>query len=153
MIKAKYKHTNIISRDWQKLAGFYEQVFGCVRIFPERHLSGEWLAKGTGIADAGLSGVHLRLPWNGGEGPTLEVFQYSQNEPKLPPVANREGFTHIAFEVDHIERAMDEVLKHGGTKVGDITSSEVDGAGILSFVYLADPEGNIIELQAWKESP
>lgn len=152
MIKAKYKHTNIVSRDWQKLARFYEQVFGCVRVFPERHHSGEWLAKGTGVANAALSGVHLRLPCNGENGLTLEIFQYSQNDPKLPPVANREGFSHIAFEVDDVEKAMKEVLEDGGKKVGDIASSEVKGVGILSFVYVADPEGNIIELQSWKES-
>jgi catechol 2,3-dioxygenase-like lactoylglutathione lyase family enzyme len=150
MIKASYKHTNIVSRDWQKLARFYEQVFGCVRVFPERHHSGEWLAKGTGVANAELSGVHLRFPYNGEDGPTLEIFQYFQNEPKLPPVANREGFSHIAFEVDDVERAMDEVLKNGGKNVGDMASSEVKGVGILSFVYVADPEGNIIELQSWK---
>lgn len=152
MIKAKYKHTNIVSRDWQKLAGFYEQVFGCVRVFPERHHLGEWLAKGTGVANAALSGVHLRLPRNGEDGLTLEIFQYSQNDPKLPPVANREGFSHIAFEVDDVEKAMKEVLEDGGKKVGDIASSEVKGVGILCFVYVADPEGNIIELQSWKES-
>ena len=42
------------------------------------------------------------------------------------------------------------VLEHGGRHVGDITSSEVPGVGLLTFVYLADPEGNIIELQAWR---
>jgi hypothetical protein len=44
---------------------------------------------------------------------------------------------------------MNEVLTNGGKKVGDIASSEVKGVGILSFVYVADPEGNIIELQSW----
>ena len=38
-MKAKYKHTNIVARDWQKLAEFYEDVFGCARLLPERHHS------------------------------------------------------------------------------------------------------------------
>jgi len=149
-MKAKYKHTNIIARDWQKLAQFYEEVFGCVRVLPERHLSGRWLEKGTGVTGAKFSGIHLRLPGCGDDGPTLEIYQYSKNEPRLPPAANTEGFAHIAFEVDDVEEAMAEVLKNGGTKVGNIVSSEVKGVGILVFVYLADIEGNIIELQAWK---
>ena len=149
-MKAKYKHINIIARDWQKLAEFYERTFGCIRVPPERHLSGKWLEKGTGVADARFSGVHLRLPGYGDDGPTLEIYQYSQNEPKLSPAANREGLGHIAFEVNDVEEATAEVLKNGGTRVGDITSSEVTGVGLLAFVYLADPEGNIIELQAWK---
>lgn len=149
-MKAKYKHTNIIARDWQKLAKFYEQVFGCVRVPPERHLSGVWLEKGTGVVGAEFSGIHLRLPGGGDDGPTLEIYQYSENEIKLPPAANREGLAHIAFEVDDVKEAMAAVLRNGGAKVGDIASSQVKGIGVLTFVYLADPEGNIIELQAWK---
>ena len=67
-----------------------------------------------------------------------------------PNFPNREGLAHIAFEVEEVTHAMSEVLRHGGTKVGEITSSKVEGVGILTFVYLADPEGNIIELQAWE---
>ena len=149
-MKAKYKHTNIVARDWKILTKFYEQVFNCVRVPPERHLSGAWLEKGTGVTGAKFSGIHLRFPGFGSNGPTLEIYQYSNNELKLPPVANREGFAHIAFEVDHINEVMKEVLKNGGTKVGDITSAEVKDVGVLEFIYLADPEGNIIEIQAWK---
>ncbi|MDY6833393.1 MAG: VOC family protein [Chloroflexota bacterium] len=149
-IKAKYRHTNIIARDWCRLAEFYEHVFGCTRVLPERQLSGKWLEMGTGVRDACLSGIHLRLPGCGDCGPTLEIFQYSDNETKLSPVANREGFGHIAFEVDDVRKAMVEVLDNGGARIGEITESKVDGVGILIFVYLADPEGNIIELQSWK---
>ena len=76
-----YKHTNIIARDWKTLAVFYEKVFGCVRVPPERNLSGEWLEKGTGVPGARLTGVHLRLPGHGEDGPTLEMFQYSEMLP------------------------------------------------------------------------
>jgi catechol 2,3-dioxygenase-like lactoylglutathione lyase family enzyme len=150
-MRAKYKHTNIIARDWQALARFYEEVFGCVRVPPERHLSGAWLDKGTGVPDAKFSGVHLRLPGYETDGPTLEIYQYEKNEEREePPLSNREGLSHIAFEVEDVVFARSEVLRHGGTKVGEITSSKVEGVGILTFVYLADPEGNIIELQAWE---
>jgi catechol 2,3-dioxygenase-like lactoylglutathione lyase family enzyme len=113
----------------------------------ERHLSGYWLEKGTGVADAKLSGVHLRLPGHGDTGPGLEIFQYAENEPKPAAVANREGYGHLAFAVDDVAEAMAEVLRHGGQKKGDITAFEVQGQGTMTFVYLADPEGNIIELQ------
>ena len=148
-MKAKYKHTNIVAHDWKALSKFYEDVFECKRVLPERHLSGAWLDKGTGIKDSRFSGVHLRLPGSGDSGPTLEIYQYSRNKSKLNSVANREGFAHIAFEVDDVRQAMDEVIEHGGGKVGDITTSEVKGVGKLTFVYVTDPEGNIIELQSW----
>ena len=38
------------------------------------------------------------------------------------------------------------MVAHGGGLVGDVTSAEVPGVGLLTFVYVADPEGNIIEL-------
>ena len=148
-MKAIYRHTNIISEDWKKLAQFYETVFGCVRVPPERHLSGRWLDKGTGVVNANLSGVQLRLPGHGDSGPTLEIFQYAENAERLPPAANREGIGHLAFEVDDVAEAMTEVMANGGRKIGEITSFEVEGIGMISFVYIADPEGNMIELQAF----
>jgi len=149
-MKSTYKHTSIISSDWQALARFYQEVFGCIPVPPERNLSGEWLEKGTGIKGARIAGVHLGLPGYGDQGPTLEIFQYSMNLANLSPAANRKGIGHIAFEVDDVHKATQDVLKHGGTIVGEISSAEVYGAGLITFVYLADPEGNIIELQACK---
>jgi predicted enzyme related to lactoylglutathione lyase len=146
----KYKHTNIIAKDWQALARFYEEVFGCVRVPPERHLSGAWLDAGTGVPGAAFSGVHLRLPGCGDAGPTLEIFRYSRNEPKALPAANREGFSHIAFEVDDVAAVLQTVVARGGSAVGTVVSRDVEGVGRLTFVYAADPEGNILELQSWK---
>ena len=147
-MKAKYAHTNIIARDWRVLAAFYEHVFGCVPLHPERDVSGAWLEKATGVAGAHLRGAHLRLPGYGEDGPTLEIFQYSENAPRPEPVASREGITHIAFEVDDLEEALARVLQHGGRKLGEIATGTVKGVGDLTFVYVTDPEGNIVELQA-----
>ncbi|RPI48727.1 MAG: NUDIX domain-containing protein, partial [Chloroflexi bacterium] len=32
VLRARYVHTNLIARDWQALARFYEMVLGCVRV-------------------------------------------------------------------------------------------------------------------------
>ncbi len=149
-MKAKYKHTNIVAQDWQKLAKFYKEVFGCLPVPPERYLSGQWLEEGTGVRSAELSGIHLRLPGVGDEGPTLEIFQYSHSECRPETRANREGFGHIAFQVDDVPNALREVLFHGGSAVGKVVSSDVPEVGLLTFVYISDPEGNIIELQNWR---
>ena len=148
-MKAIYRHTNIISKDWKKLAQFYETVFGCVRVPPERQLSGKWLDKGTGVTDAKISGIQLRLPGHGDTGPTLEIFQYAENEGRLPPAANREGIGHLAFEVDDVAEAMEAILANGGQRIGDVTSFALEGIGTVSFAYITDPEGNMIELQAF----
>ena len=77
----KYVHTNIISKDWRKLADFYTTVFECVIVPPERNQSGDWLSKGTGVPNAHLRGAHLRLPGYGENGPTLEIYQYDHTYP------------------------------------------------------------------------
>jgi len=148
-MKVKYKHTNIIARDWKKLAHFYQEVFGCVILSPERDIEDAWLDQVTGVPKAHLKGAHLQLPGYGDDGPTLEIFQYTNNEPRPDTKANREGIMHLAFEVDNIDEATSAVLQNGGSKVGDIASIEIEGAGRRNLIYLADPEGNIIELQSW----
>ena len=83
-MKATYRHTNIVAADWRALAGFYEDVFGCTPVPPSRDLSGAWLDRGTGVPDAHLTGIHLRLPGHGDRGPTLEIYGYSATEPGPP---------------------------------------------------------------------
>ena len=64
-------------------------------------------------------------------------------------VANRQGFGHIAFLVSDVELMCEKVLENAGRILGEITNKEVPGVGLLTFVYMYDPEDNIIELQNW----
>jgi predicted enzyme related to lactoylglutathione lyase len=145
----RYTHINIVSNDWKKLVKFYQEVFECIPVPPEKDYSGSWLDKGTGVNNASIKGTHLRLPGMEDNGPTLEIFQYENTEKRLLPAANREGFAHIAFHVDDVRGIYEKGLKHGGCKLGEITTKEIEGVGILTFVYMTDPEGNIIEIQNW----
>ena len=151
MIQAKYVHTNIVARDWRRLVAFYQEVFGCVPVPPERDLSGEWFDAATGIPGAHAQGMHLRLPGYGEDGPTLEVFQYNRMADGPPPAVNRSGLAHLAFAVEDVEAAREAVLAAGGGAVGEVVSLDIPGAGRVTFVYMTDPEGNIIELQRWSK--
>ena len=51
---ARYGHTNLIARDWRALSGFYQTVFGCVPVPPERDYSGPELEAGTGVKGASV---------------------------------------------------------------------------------------------------
>jgi predicted enzyme related to lactoylglutathione lyase len=145
---ARYVHINLIARDWQRLARFYEDVFGCMPVPPERNLSGAEMEAGTGVPGARLRGMHLRLPGTGPDGPTLEIFQYSEPAADAPRVANRPGFAHIAFAVESVAEARELVLSHGGTAVGDVVTVAISPTARVTWCYVRDPEGNIIELQA-----
>ena len=149
-MSVKYVHTNIISKNWEKLSTFYQRVFECMPVPPTRDQSGDWLDKGTGLNDAHLKGIHLRLPGYRDDGPTLEIYQYTEMEDKSSKiVANRQGFGHIAFLVSDVDLMYEKVLENGGRTLGEITNKEVSGVGLLTFVYMCDPEENIIELQSW----
>lgn len=147
VLPSKYVHTNLIAKDWRVLASFYQDVFGCVPIPPERDLSGEWIDQATNIPDTHITGMHLQLPGYGDNGPTLEIFQYDRmpEHPLIQP--NTPGFAHIAFAVDDVHATAHAVFEHGGSTIGDLTEHQIPGLGVITFQYLADPEGNVIEIQ------
>jgi predicted enzyme related to lactoylglutathione lyase len=146
---ARYVHTNLIARDWRTLAAFYETVFGCAPVPPERDYSGPVFDAGTGVKGARLTGMHLRMPGAGEHGPTLEIFNYSRLEDASAPKVNRPGFSHIAFAVESVPAARDEFLAAGGTPVGEVVTLTTSTGSTVTWCYVADPEGNIVELQHW----
>lgn len=145
----RFGHVNLIADDWRALADFYTEQFGCVFVPPERDYAGADLSAGTGVKEAAFKGAHLRLPGHGSDGPTLEIYQYAHNEPRLPPVANRRGFGHIAFAVDDVAEARERVLAAGGGSVGEVVTLQTSDGRRVTWCYVGDPEGNLVELQAW----
>lgn len=148
-IKSKYSHTNLIAKNWRELVRFYQDVFGCVQVPAERHFKGAELERGTGIPNAQLDGVHLRLPGYDENGPTLEIFNYNILQEKSATAVNRPGYGHIAFVVDDVTKARNEVLAAGGGSVGEIVTLQLTTGAKVTWCYVTDPEGNIIELQSW----
>jgi predicted enzyme related to lactoylglutathione lyase len=144
-MKIKYVHTNIIAKDWEALANFYSKALNCKKQFPICNIEGTDVSVGTGVKNAKIKGMQLELPGFKENAPTLEIFQYGENKPKHTLAANREGITHLAFHVDDIRKCINNIIKHGGKKVGELVAIQTD-AGTLELVYMADPENNIIEL-------
>jgi catechol 2,3-dioxygenase-like lactoylglutathione lyase family enzyme len=144
----RYAHTNLVAHDWRRLADFYIAVFDCREVPPPRKQAGLWLEEGTGVAGLSLEGMHLRLPGWGEDGPTLEIYSY---RPLLDvePAVTRRGFGHLAFQVVNVAQILEKAIACGGKSLGKVTQREIEGVGALTFVYLADPEGNVIEIQRW----
>jgi predicted enzyme related to lactoylglutathione lyase len=145
----RYVHTNIIARDWKKLSVFYQKVFQCVPVPPQRDLSGDWLDKITGIKNAHIKGEHLLLPGHGEEGPTLEIFSYDEME-NHENFVNSIGYSHIAFTVNNVEATLELVKKNGGAAIGELVTQKYPNGKTGTFVYCKDIEGNIIELQKFE---
>lgn len=149
MIEARFGHVNLIARDWRRLADFYERVFGCTPVPPERDLRGPELANATGVLGATIRGIHLRLPGGPADGPTLEIFQYEPSLEHPGTAANRPGFGHLAFQVPDVAAARTAVLQQGGGQVGAIITTHTGDGRSVTWAYVTDPEGNLLELQRW----
>ncbi|MEX1168538.1 MAG: VOC family protein [Chloroflexota bacterium] len=149
MIDARFGHVNLIARDWRNLADFYERALGCLPVPPERDLAGPELSAATGVPDAALRGIHLRLPGGGPAGPTLEIFQYDPSLAHSSTAANRPGFGHIAFVVPDVPAARSIMIGQGGGSVGDVVTTATAHGRRVTWCYVTDPEGNIVELQSW----
>lgn len=148
----RYAHTNLVARDWRKLADFYVRVFGCVPVSSERNHKGPHFDALTAIPGIQARGQHLRLPGHGEDGPTLEVFQFDPQDAGQVPILNRPGFAHLAFEVPDVAAKRREVQESGGRDLGQLVTIDIPGAGRLTLIYMHDPEGNIVELQYWNRS-
>ena len=146
---ARFGHVNLTGADWRRLATFYGEVFGCELVPPERDYRGPDLESATRVSGAHLTGAHLRLPGHGPDGPTIEIYQYDAIEPGGSRRVDRAGWGHVAFQVPDVSAALTEVIVAGGGRVGEvITSTTADGRRV-TWCYATDPDGNIVELQAW----
>ncbi|MBI5773023.1 MAG: VOC family protein [Verrucomicrobia bacterium] len=145
----RYAHTNLIADDWQAMVKFYAEVFDCVPVSSERDHHGPNTDALTAMPGARIRGRHLRLPGHGENGPTIEIFSYEKNLPAPDKRLHLPGFAHLAFEVPDMDRTRGMILERGGRDVGQLVTLDIPGAGRLTLIYMADPEGNIIELQKW----
>lgn len=147
---ARFAHVNLVAVDWRRLADFYRRLLGCEMVPPPRHYAGALLEAGTGLPGAELRGAHLRLPGFGERGPTLEIYTYAVGRDAGLPAVNRSGYGHIAFEVDSVTAARRAVLDLGGSAVGKMVTLETATGSRVTWCYMRDPEGNVIELQSWQ---
>ena len=146
---ARFGHVNVTSVDWRRLADFYSTVFGCELVPPERDIRSADLDAATGLRDAHLTGAHLRLPGHGGTGPTIEIFSYDALAEHPKPRVDRTGWGHVAFQVADVPAALDAVHAAGGGRLGEVVTTQTKDGRQVTWVYATDPEGNIVELQAW----
>ena len=75
----------------------------------------------------------------------------------LKPKTTREHilslYGHISGvkkNLSHVHEYVEKVLSSGGSFYGEIIENEIEGMGILTAVYMREPEKNIVEIQNWK---
>lgn len=143
----RYLHTNIVTKDLNRLTKFYIDVFDC-KIRSKGHIKGEWLDKAVNLKDAEITSVELALPGFSETYPYLEIFSYNDSIQEGAKSSNTTGFSHLSFEVEDVRSIYDKAILNGALKYGELTKKEFK-SGTLTFVYIKDPDGNIIEIENW----
>ena len=136
----KYCHVGIVSKDWRALSRFYQEVFGCRPLDPERHNTAA--DKVLGVEGGQIHGEHVMVPGYGDEGPTLEIMTLMPSGQEAGEHAYDYGYAHICFEMDDTRPVLEKLLQHGGS----ILSTWPDPFE-ARCVYCKDPEGNIVEIR------
>lgn len=137
----KFLHVNIVARDWRTLSKYYQDVFGCRPMDPQRGYSGDWIETVVGQKGVVIEGEHIEVPGYGEGGPTLEIFGYKPDGTQGPLKVYDYGFAHICFQVEDVAATLRKILEHGGS----ILSTYEDPFS-ERCVYTKDPEGNIVEI-------
>ncbi|SDN75696.1 VOC family protein [Acetanaerobacterium elongatum] len=145
----RFAHANIIAKDAAKLIDFYKTALQCKSIGETRDIQGDWLDQMTGVPNAHIVGEHLCLPGYDDKHPTLEIFSYDSMVTTNHHAVNQCGIAHLAFEVDDVEQTLKQVLAAGGGQLGELVHATYADGRKATFVYAADIEGNILELQSW----
>ena len=102
-------------KTWRSLAKFYQEVFGCVPVSPERHLRGKISNDVVPV----LFTLSLTVWIFGFQGQTerdrkcSKVFTYIELQPKPATAVNRPGYGHIAFGVDDVAKSAKGGLECG----------------------------------------
>jgi catechol 2,3-dioxygenase-like lactoylglutathione lyase family enzyme len=112
-------------------------------------LGAEWLARpitfdGPGAEQAiGEEGVRLKLGIVGFGDAAVELFAFL--EPVVPEWARRPRdarIPHLALHVEDVDAALERVEAAGGRRIWPA----VDRWGRARVIYVADPDGNVVEL-------
>jgi glyoxylase I family protein len=118
-------HVAIICSDYERSKLFYTKVLGLeiiAEVFREKRNSYK---------------LDLKLP----DGTQMELFSFP-SPPKRPNYPEACGLRHLAFEVEDIQKAVEE-LERQGIVVEPVRVDEHTGK---RFTFFADPDGLPLEL-------
>lgn len=140
-------HVNIVVKDLDRVKEFF-LALGFIEQDQSR-LSGEWISDTVGLEDVEAHYVRLTLP---GDSISIELLQFDH-----PPIneiahlgrANTQGFRHLAFRVEDIEKTA-AFLKRRGIEPLSPIQEYVKLSKKL--VYFRGPEDILLELAQYPES-
>jgi catechol 2,3-dioxygenase-like lactoylglutathione lyase family enzyme len=139
----RFDQTKFLAKDIEALVTFYEDALDCEVVVPPQEVD-PVVSRAVGVPEATVSLTILRLPGRGSRGPVLEL--YTVDGPTPETWHHQPGQGQIAFEVEDLEPAIGKFVAAGGSKLGEVVEWEAPSGSSARFIYLNDPEGNIVDL-------
>lgn len=135
-MSARLHHVGLQAADIDRTGAFYAQALGA-----------RWLVKpvtfeGAGAEQAmGAPNTRLKVALLDLDGVALELFQFEANAPDWARQP-KGRLPHLAVQVEDTDAALARVEEAGGRRVWP----QVDRFGKARVIYVADPDGNVVEL-------
>jgi len=131
-MRVAFDHVGLSVADLEAAEAFYTTAFGFARQLA------------FDLSPHPIRGVML----NHAEGFRLELFEHSASVPGLQAATPIEahatrGYNHFALRSEDIDRLWERALGAGATAIMPPAESPEPG---VRFAFLADPEGNLVEL-------
>jgi catechol 2,3-dioxygenase-like lactoylglutathione lyase family enzyme len=137
----RFDHVGITVADLDTAQAFFVKL-GLEVVGSRMFVEGEFLDTVIGIPDSRTEIVMLRSP-DGGTTLELSSFVRPDHVAGSPAaMANELGIRNVAFEVDDLRAAVDELAADGYGLVGDIGQYE----DVWLMAYVRGPEGIIVSL-------
>jgi lactoylglutathione lyase len=132
---ARLDHVGLAVADLGAAAAWYCDVFGLV---PELSLRVDAIDLSIEMLIHPAFGYRVELLHRPGSGPGAEPKSATPAE-----AARREGYGHMAFHVPDLDGAYDHAVARGARPVMSPCPAPEPG---VRMAFVADPEGNLIEL-------
>ena len=141
----RFDQVKIFAQDVHSLAGFYQDALECELLQPVRDFEDVGLGMGIGAPGRRIRLGFLGLPGTG-EGPILELYGFPDWDGADWPY--RPGQGQVAFGVDDVEEAANRIVEEGGSYLGEVATWTAPSGNPATFVFMRDPEGNLVDLWA-----
>lgn len=132
-------HAGLTGSNFEDSVKWYNEIFGGWLI-SEQVLESEQvkeLYNLYGVEDATVRLGFLRFP----KGGVIEIFEFTPSLPSKAMEWNRPGPTHITFDVKNVQACYEELKAKGIYFFSSPQSTDGN-----EWVFLKDPDGNLIEL-------
>lgn len=132
-------HVGLTVSDFERSVRWYSEMFG-FKLVSEQILDEEQVSELYSLYELDNNSIRLGF-LRGRKGGVIEIFEFQSSLPAEHMTWNRPGPTHITLDVKNVKRWYRDLKDRG---VEFCTEPQVTDGN--EWIFLKDPDGNLIEL-------